>query len=123
MYLGQLIWPMFAIAWLFNIIERGSAAYSRIESLLGERSDIEEPAQPVALTSAFPLRAVALNYQLEQRTLLRNVDFTLQAGGMLGIVGRTGAGKSSLLKLLMRLANPTAGRSAWGGAHLATGAG
>ena len=48
MYLGQLIWPMFAIAWLFNIIERGSAAYSRIESLLGERSDIEEPAQPVA---------------------------------------------------------------------------
>ena len=68
MYLGQLIWPMFAIAWLFNIIERGSAAYSRIESLLGERSDIEEPAQPVALTSAFPLRAVALNYQLEQRT-------------------------------------------------------
>ncbi|AGM43948.1 ABC transporter ATP-binding protein [Aeromonas hydrophila ML09-119] len=111
MYLGQLIWPMFAIAWLFNIIERGSAAYSRIESLLAERSDIEEPAQPVALTSAsaFPLRAVALSYQLEQRTLLRNVDFTLQAGGMLGIVGRTGAGKSSLLKLLMRLANPTAG--------------
>lgn len=93
MYLGQLIWPMFAIAWLFNIIERGSAAYSRIESLLGERSDIEEPAQPVALASAFPLRAVALNYQLEQRTLLRNVDFTLQAGGMLGIVRRTGAGK------------------------------
>ncbi|MCV5824640.1 multidrug ABC transporter permease/ATP-binding protein, partial [Escherichia coli] len=48
MYLGQLIWPMFAIAWLFNIIERGSAAYSRIESLLGERSDIEEPTQPAA---------------------------------------------------------------------------
>lgn len=109
MYLGQLIWPMFAIAWLFNIIERGSAAYSRIESLLAERSDIEEPAHPVALASAFPLRAVALSYQLEQRTLLRNVEFTLQAGGMQGIVGRTGAGKSSLLKLLMRLANPTAG--------------
>ncbi|WP_214453835.1 ABC transporter transmembrane domain-containing protein [Aeromonas dhakensis] len=111
MYLGQLIWPMFAIAWLFNIIERGSAAYSRIESLLAERSDIEEPVHPVALASAsaFPLRAVALSYQLEQRTLLRNVEFTLQAGGMLGIVGRTGAGKSSLLKLLMRLANPTAG--------------
>ncbi len=109
MYLGQLIWPMFAIAWLFNIIERGSAAYSRIESLLGERSDIEEPAHPLALVSPFPLQARYVGYQLEQRTLLQSVDFTLQAGGMLGIVGRTGAGKSSLLKLLMRLANPTAG--------------
>ncbi|MCE9860648.1 ABC transporter transmembrane domain-containing protein, partial [Aeromonas caviae] len=73
MYLGQLIWPMFAIAWLFNIIERGSAAYSRIESLLGEHSDIEEPAHPMALASAFPLRVLGLGYRLEQRTLLQGV--------------------------------------------------
>lgn len=115
MYLGQLIWPMFAIAWLFNIIERGSAAYSRIESLLAERSDIEDPAQPQALTSAFPLSASGVGYRLEQRDLLQDIDFTLQRGGMLGVVGRTGAGKSSLLKLLMRLANPSAGELAMGG--------
>ena len=115
MYLGQLIWPMFAIAWLFNIIERGSAAYSRIESMLGERSDIEEPARPAAFVSALPLEARGLGYRLEQRSLLHGVDFTLQHGAMLGIVGRTGAGKSSLLKLLMRLANPTAGAIAMGG--------
>ncbi|MFQ2367188.1 ABC transporter transmembrane domain-containing protein [Aeromonas enteropelogenes] len=115
MYLGQLIWPMFAIAWLFNIIERGSAAYSRIESLLAERSDIEDPAQPQALASAFPLSACGVGYRLEQRDLLQDIDFTLQRGGMLGVVGRTGAGKSSLLKLLMRLANPSAGELAMGG--------
>ncbi len=115
MYLGQLIWPMFAIAWLFNIIERGSAAYSRIESLLGERSDIEEPAQPAAFTSAFPLQIKGVSYQLEQRTLLADIDVTLKQGGMLGVVGRTGAGKSSFLKLLMRLANPTHGSIAMGG--------
>lgn len=115
MYLGQLIWPMFAIAWLFNIIERGSAAYSRIESLLAERSDIEDPAQPQALTSAFPLCASGVGYRLEQRDLLQDIDFTLQRGGMLGVVGRTGAGKSSLLKLLMRLANPSAGELTMGG--------
>lgn len=114
MYLGQLIWPMFAIAWLFNIIERGSAAYSRIESLLAERSDIEDPAQPQALTSAFPLCASGVGYRLEQRDLLQDIDFTLQRGGMLGVVGRTGAGKSSLLKLLMRLANPSAGQLTMG---------
>ncbi|WP_421199940.1 ABC transporter transmembrane domain-containing protein [Aeromonas enteropelogenes] len=114
MYLGQLIWPMFAIAWLFNIIERGSAAYSRIESLLAERSDIEDPAQPQALTSAFPLCASGVGYRLEQRDLLQDIDFTLQRGGMLGVVGRTGAGKSSLLRLLMRLANPSAGQLTMG---------
>ncbi|MDM5152033.1 ABC transporter transmembrane domain-containing protein [Aeromonas salmonicida] len=119
MYLGQLIWPMFAIAWLFNIIERGSAAYSRIESMLAERSDIEEPTEQAMFVSPFPLQAKGVSYQLEQRTLLRNIDFTLHRGGMLGIVGRTGAGKSSLLKLLMRLANPTSGELTMGAVPIA----
>lgn len=119
MYLGQLIWPMFAIAWLFNIIERGSAAYSRIESMLAERSDIEEPTEPAVFVSPFPLQAKGVSYQLEQRTLLRNIDFNLHSGGMLGIVGRTGAGKSSLLKLLMRLANPTSGELTMGAVSIA----
>ncbi|HGY1052733.1 ABC transporter transmembrane domain-containing protein [Aeromonas salmonicida] len=119
MYLGQLIWPMFAIAWLFNIIERGSAAYSRIESMLAERSDIEDPTEPAVFVSPFPLQAKGVSYQLEQRTLLRNIDFTLHSGGMLGIVGRTGAGKSSLLKLLMRLANPTSGELTMGAVPIA----
>ncbi len=119
MYLGQLIWPMFAIAWLFNIIERGSAAYSRIESMLAERSDIEEPTEQAMFVSPFPLQAKGVSYQLEQRTLLRNIDFTLHRGGMLGIVGRTGAGKSSLLKLLMRLANPTSGELTMGSVPIA----
>ncbi len=95
MYLGQLIWPMFAIAWLFNIIERGSAAYSRIESMLGERSDIEEPVRPAAFVSALPLEARGLGYRLEQRSLLHGVVALQQGGMLLGVVGRTGAGKSS----------------------------
>lgn len=118
MYLGQLIWPMFAIAWLFNIIERGSAAYSRIETLLAERSDIEDPAEPQPLESVFPLTMEGVAYRLGDRTLLTGIDVSLAAGGMLGIVGRTGAGKSSLLKLLMRLANPSGGRIAMGGVSI-----
>ncbi|MGY3859329.1 ABC transporter transmembrane domain-containing protein [Aeromonas intestinalis] len=118
MYLGQLIWPMFAIAWLFNIIERGSAAYSRIETLLAERSDIEDPAEPQPLAHPFPLVMQGVDYRLESRTLLAGIDVSIAAGGMLGIVGRTGAGKSSLLKLLMRLANPSGGRITMGGVSI-----
>ncbi|MGE6109009.1 ABC transporter transmembrane domain-containing protein [Aeromonas sobria] len=110
MYLGQLIWPMFAIAWLFNIIERGSAAYSRIEHLLGEHGEIREPERPAPFVTPLPLRVQGLGYDQQGRTLLADIDFTLAQGAMLGIVGRTGAGKSSLLKLLMRLANPGTGR-------------
>ncbi|MGY3886892.1 ABC transporter transmembrane domain-containing protein [Aeromonas aquatica] len=119
MYLGQLIWPMFAIAWLFNIIERGSAAYSRIESLLAERSDIVDPLSPQPLESPFPLVMQGVDYRLASRTLLAGITFSLPAGGMLGVVGRTGAGKSSLLKLLMRLANPSAGQITMGGVPIA----
>lgn len=119
MYLGQLIWPMFAIAWLFNIIERGSAAYSRIESLLAERSDIADPVSPQPLKTPFPLVLQGVDYRLESRTLLAGIEVSLAAGGMLGVVGRTGAGKSSLLKLLMRLANPSAGQIIMGGVPIA----
>ncbi|MGK4473195.1 ABC transporter transmembrane domain-containing protein [Aeromonas molluscorum] len=115
MYLGQLIWPMFAIAWLFNIIERGSAAYSRIEHLLGEQGEINEPEAPLPFTGAFPLQAQGVGFALQDRTLLEGIQFTLTEGSMLGIVGRTGAGKSSLLKLLMRLANPSSGTIRMGG--------
>lgn len=94
MYLGQLIWPMFAIAWLFNIIERGSAAYSRIESLLGERSDIEDPAQPAAFISAFPLQIKGVSYRLEQRTLLADIDVTLKQGGCSGWWGAPGQARA-----------------------------
>ncbi|WP_043157964.1 ABC transporter transmembrane domain-containing protein [Aeromonas diversa] len=110
MYLGQLIWPMFAIAWLFNIIERGSAAYSRIETLLAEQGAIGEPASPQPSHRALPLTVEQVGWTREGRILLDDVHFSLDEGGMIGVVGRTGAGKSSLIRLLLRLADPDTGR-------------
>lgn len=118
MYLGQLIWPMFAIAWLFNIIERGSAAYSRIETLLAEQGAIANPAEPRTPSTPFPLVVKHLGWEVESRALLNDISLTLPAGGTLGIVGRTGAGKSSLLKLLMRYADPQHGEITLGGVAL-----
>ncbi|WP_333851002.1 SmdA family multidrug ABC transporter permease/ATP-binding protein [Leclercia sp.] len=103
MYLGLMIWPMLALAWMFNIVERGSAAYSRIRDMLAEAPVVNDGSERVPdgrgeLT--FSVRAFA--YPHTEKTTLENVHFTLQPGQMLGICGPTGAGKSTVLSLIQR---------------------
>lgn len=111
MYLGYLIWPMFAFGWLLNIVERGSAAYARIEELLNTRPDIDDTGHLTALPAPprieFMIHSFA--YPGAGREVLRDVRVTVPAGATLGIVGPTGAGKTTLLNLLLRLVEaPTA---------------
>lgn len=111
MYLGYLIWPMFAFGWLLNIVERGSAAYARIEQLLNTKPDIDDNGHLTALPAPprieFMVRRFA--YPGARREVLRDVQAVVPAGATLGIVGPTGAGKTTLLNLLLRLAEaPTA---------------
>ncbi len=109
LYLGQLIWPMFAIAWLFNILERGNAAYQRIQTVLNTKAQLtsgmtEKPATPGDI-----------DIQLERFesdngiALLQQINLRIQPGELVGIVGPTGAGKSTLLKLIQRFADPLQG--------------
>lgn len=103
-YIGMLVWPMFAIGRLFNIIERGSASYDRIENLLREETSIEERHgavdKPISGDLTFSIEE--FNYPDSNEPTLTNINFTLKAGGTLGIVGKTGAGKTSIIKLLLR---------------------
>ena len=109
LYLGQLIWPMFAIAWLFNILERGNAAYQRIQTVLNTKAQLtsgiaEKPATPGDI-----------DIQLERFendtgiALLQQINLRIRPGELVGIVGPTGAGKSTLLKLIQRFADPLQG--------------
>ncbi|API89344.1 multidrug ABC transporter permease/ATP-binding protein [Marinilactibacillus sp. 15R] len=103
-YIGMLVWPMFAIGRLFNIIERGSASYDRIENLLREESSIVERKgsieTPVNGDLEFFIKK--FSYPEDEVTTLHDVRFSLKAGHTLGIVGKTGAGKTTILKLLLR---------------------
>lgn len=105
MYLGYLIWPMFAFGWLLNIVERGSAAYARIEQLLNTKPDIDDAGHLTALPAPprieFMVRRFA--YPGARHEVLRDVQAVVPAGATLGIVGPTGAGKTTLLNLLLRL--------------------
>ena len=103
-YLGLLIWPMLAFGWFFNIVERGSASYDRVSRLLNERIDIKDHEHAI---SESPKGNIEVNiakfcYPDNEKTVLENIKFTLGQGKTLGIVGKTGAGKTSLLKLLLR---------------------
>ncbi|WP_338534386.1 SmdA family multidrug ABC transporter permease/ATP-binding protein [Leclercia adecarboxylata] len=103
MYLGLMIWPMLALAWMFNIVERGSAAYSRIRDMLAEAPVVDDGSEPVPPGRVELNVAVrAFTYPQTEQVTLENVNFQLQPGQMLGICGPTGAGKSTILSLIQR---------------------
>ncbi|SEJ18139.1 ABC transporter [Bhargavaea ginsengi] len=103
-YLGLLVWPMLAFGFLFNIVERGRASYGRIRELLSVRPDIGDTDGAADLAPGgditFDIRE--FRFPEDGRPALRDVRFTLKKGETLGIVGRTGSGKTAILKLLLR---------------------
>lgn len=110
MYLGQMIWPMLALAWMFNIVERGSAAYSRINSLLNEKLDmIDGDLSPKQGRGVLSVDIERFLYPEQTTEVLKNIHFILSPGDMLGICGMTGSGKSTLLTVIQRLYDVTEG--------------
>ncbi|HCG7659772.1 TPA: ATP-binding cassette domain-containing protein [Vibrio parahaemolyticus] len=103
MYLGLMIWPMLAFAFLFNILERGSAAWNRLQEIFDEQPEIIGGTQPLD-DKPLPLhiKIDAFHWSKELPPALAAVDVTLEPGKMLGIAGPVGSGKSTLLTLLLR---------------------
>lgn len=103
-YLGLLIWPMLAFGWFFNIVERGRASYDRVYRLLNEKIDIVDHEQTIDESPSGDIEISITNFQYpnHEKSILQDIHFTLKQGKTLGIVGKTGAGKTSLLKLLLR---------------------
>lgn len=103
-FLGMLIWPMFAIGQLINIMQRGNASLDRVNETLGYNQDVQEAHDPVHVDApvALAFRNVTFRYPSSAVDNLVDVSFTLYQGQTLGIVGRTGSGKTTLLKQLLR---------------------
>ncbi|VFP80659.1 SmdA family multidrug ABC transporter permease/ATP-binding protein [Candidatus Erwinia haradaeae] len=103
MYLGLMIWPMLAFAWMFNIVERGSAAWSRIYALLQEAPVV--PDGNKTLPKDRGLLKISIQrfcYPNSNKIALFNLNITIQPGQMLGLCGPTGSGKSTFLSLIQR---------------------
>lgn len=103
MYLGFLIWPMFAYGWLLNLVERGNAAYTRISALLDARSPVDDSGtEENAPSYDIAWHIAQFCYPGSDNPALANIDLVAKEGRVLGIVGATGAGKTSLINLLLR---------------------
>ena len=107
-YIGNMVWPMFAIGYLFNILERGSASYDRVEKLLNEKSLITDENADETLTAKdiegdldYNIKSFAYPDE-KDISVLKNIDFTLKPGQTLGLVGRVGSGKTTIIQLLLR---------------------
>lgn len=103
-YLGLLVWPMLAFGWLFNIVERGRASYDRIRGLLSVEAEIEDRLGAFDRRPSGDIKFSLKKFQFtgDERAALRDIHFTIKRGETLGIAGKTGSGKSAILRLLLR---------------------
>ncbi|STQ68118.1 SmdA family multidrug ABC transporter permease/ATP-binding protein [Hafnia alvei] len=119
MYLGLMIWPMLALAWMFNIVERGSAAYSRIRSMLSEPSTVQDGERSLPQgRGVLSVDVARFAYSEGTNPVLHNIQFNLAPGQMLGLCGPTGSGKSVLLSLIQRQFDPDQGEVCFHGISL-----
>ncbi len=115
-YIGNMVWPMFAIGYLFNILERGSASYDRVQKLLDEKPLItdahaDESLTPTDIHGDLQYDVKSFAYPDEKDIpVLRDIHFALKTGQTLGLVGRVGAGKTTIIQLLLREFDNYAGK-------------
>ena len=111
-YLNVLAWPTAAFGWVLSNVERGRAAMKRLEEIFKAEPEIVSPLAPVPVPAgAIEFRDVCFTYdrRANGQAILKDINFTLPVGRTLAIVGRTGAGKSTLVQLFPRLYDRTAG--------------
>ena len=114
--------PMRKISRQHNEISKAFAAAKDVWSILDEDEVLHEKANPAdikPLANAIELRGVSFNYENDpEKRILDNVSLTIPKGSMVALVGESGGGKSSLIRLVQRLYDPTSGSILWDGTDL-----
>ena len=112
MYLGMLTWPMMAVGWVINMIQRGRASIERLRVIFNEQPEIVDApdAVPVAtLKGRIEIRGLTFTYPGAATPALSDINVVVEPGQTLAIVGRTGSGKTTLANLFVRVFDPPPG--------------
>jgi len=107
MLFGALIWPMMALAMIINIRSRGRASLERIDRILNEKIDIfdENVIEIDELKGEIEFKDLSFKYPDGSEDVLHNISFKVNIGETVGVLGRTGSGKTSIVDLLLRIYN------------------
>jgi ATP-binding cassette subfamily B multidrug efflux pump len=111
-YLGMLNWPVVALGWVINLFQRGTASYRRLVEILEVAPSIHSPPRPhrpAAVTGELEFRNLTFTYPGAARPALRDLSLRVSAGQTIALVGRTGAGKTTLMSLVPRVFDPPPG--------------
>lgn len=110
-YVNMLTWPFASIGWVTSLIQRAAASQTRINEFLNTKAEIVNPTQePFSFEHEIVFENVSYTYPNSGIQAIDHLNFTLRKGESLGVVGKTGSGKSTILKLLMRQIDPDDGR-------------
>jgi ATP-binding cassette subfamily B protein len=117
-YMGMLVWPMIALGWVVNLMQRGTASWNRIMEMMREQPAIRAGVKAASFLEferidegrpAGEIRFSDVEVRYPTGSALRKVDLTIPSGSTVAIVGHTGSGKTTLVSLIPRLIDPTRG--------------
>jgi len=112
MYVGMITWPMMAMGFVYNTIQRGQVSLKRINAILDEVPEIYDEASDQPMRELNPsIKAHHLNFKYPESSdyALKDISFDIKSGETLAIVGKTGSGKTTLMNLLLKLYNTDEG--------------
>jgi ATP-binding cassette subfamily B protein len=110
LYLVEMVWPMIALGWVVNLLQRGAASWNRMRDIRDAEPSIRD--MPPLVTGFSPRGAIefrGLTYASGSTPILRDITLRIAPGSFVGIVGRTGSGKTTLVSLIPRLLDPPEG--------------
>lgn len=110
-YINMLTWPVAVVGWVTSVVQQAEASQKRINAFLNEPIEIEDgKGVEIAVKGEITLEDVTLVYPETKIKALDRVSLKLESGKSIGIIGKVGSGKSSILQLINRLYNPNSGK-------------
>lgn len=109
-YVNMLTWPVTAIGWIASLVQRADASQKRINDFMLEKPEIVNPViDPIDFIGYIQFDDVSFVYPITNIEAVKNMNLNIQAGKRIGLVGKTGCGKSTIVELLLRMYDTTKG--------------